>query len=58
MTGCDAQLTVQPLYRPGAAEVSFGAQYGDEEESGESLLEEESHEWTDVLGGDWRKVSM
>ena len=47
-------LTVQPVHKPGAVEVSFGG-YTDEE--GEvALLEEETFEWNEVYSGDWKVV--
>ncbi|KAF7790775.1 hypothetical protein EIP86_001732 [Pleurotus ostreatoroseus] len=49
------QLTVQPLHRPGAAEISFGGFV--DEEDGEVQLEEETFEWNDVLAGEWRIIS-
>lgn len=47
-------LTVQPVHKPGAVEVSFGGYAEDEAEV--ALLEEESYEWNEVYSGDWKVV--
>ena len=48
-------LTVQPVHKPGAVEVSFGG-YADEEPGDVVPLEEETFEWSDVYAGDWKIV--
>ncbi|THG98611.1 hypothetical protein EW026_g3616 [Hermanssonia centrifuga] len=55
VTESGAKLTVQPLLRPGAVEVSFGSRL-EEEEDGVGELEEEAFEWNDVFAGDWRII--
>lgn len=55
VTDCADALSLQPVHRPGAVEVSFGGPVEEEEEEG--LLEAETFEWSDVYSGDWRVVT-
>lgn len=54
---CEGKLVIQPLYRPGAIEVSFGGYIDEDETYNCPTLDEEICEWSDVFKGEWRVVS-
>lgn len=55
ITLCANNLSLQPLHRPGAMEISFGGAFGEEEED-VALPDVETFEWDEVFSGDWRIV--
>lgn len=55
VTECADALTLQPLHRPGAVEISFGGAHEQEEEY--DLPEVETFDWAEIFSGDWRVVT-